>query len=141
MKQIMDITGTTITLPPKDATDGTSTPITFDGESPNIEDEVLIPIIIYGSPESCEQAKARMEAIVTERAAKVVHSSRLSPQEFEAAFWPFVKRELGAKWAAEGVSVEKGLEGIEVKGEKEKVAQVAAEIKALHDTLVRGNTH
>jgi hypothetical protein len=132
----MDQSGTSIQMPPREANDGTSTPITY-GDEGSPEDETLIPITIYGSPEGVELAKSRLEAIVTERAAKVVHTARLTPQDFEGIYWPFVKREFASKWAEDGVDVEKpSAGGVEIKGEKEKVAQWATDIKSLHDSLV-----
>lgn len=87
LKSIMEETGTQVQVPKREGN-------TEDSVVENGQDEALIALDIYGDVTGCSRARALIQAIVSERAAKTVR--RLTAQDIPLEFWPLLNGSKGS---------------------------------------------
>lgn len=86
--------------------------------------EPIFPVTVTGTQYSCDLARSRIEAIVAERASKIVHTAKVPASQFEASVWPFVRTEVEPEWQADLVDVTYSpTQGLEVKGDSKDKCQ------------------
>lgn len=120
-------------MPPREAIEEDVAPETASDEY----QEPNFPVTVFGTQFSCDQARARIEAIVAERASKIVHTVKVPANQFESSVWPFVRSRAEPLYAAEGVSASYiPNTGLEIKGDsKDKCQAWAAELGKMHQQI------
>jgi len=132
LKQIIDGSGAQIQLPPRDPS------AVGDDlyEENDADSDPLVSLTVTGTEEACSIARERIEGIVAERMSKIVHTSTLPANSFEAVYWPLVRKQLGTSWSEDGVTVSLAENGaVEAKGEKAKAAHSIEEVSQVYQEL------
>lgn len=88
LKGITDSTGAQVQIPSRDSTEDADVP-----ESEDSQDGPLVTVTISGDSTAVSEARAKIMAIVSERASKVTKQLESIPKEF----WPLLNGAKGAK--------------------------------------------